>query len=169
MPVEKGVIYVIYLYMITGILVLISFLFSREKTIKAIKSAFLKMKKIFPAIAVMMVFVSILLFLIPEKMIIQYLGTNGRFSGVILASLVGSITLIPGFIAYPLCAILLKKGVTYMVLSAFTTTLMMVGIVTFPVEKAYFGTKVTIVRNGISFMIAICVAVATGIVFGELF
>jgi len=58
-----------------------------------------------------------------------------------MASFFGSITLMPGFIAFPLCGILLKKGVTYMVLSAFSTTLMMVGFVTFPLEKNILGLK----------------------------
>jgi len=56
-----------------------------------------------------------------------------------------------------------------MVLSAFTTTLMMVGILTFPIEKEYFGIKVTIIRNVISLFIALIVAVITGIFFGEIF
>jgi len=56
-----------------------------------------------------------------------------------------------------------------MVLSAFTTTLMMVGIITFPLEKEYFGVKVTVIRNTISFFIALIVAVITGIFFGEVF
>jgi uncharacterized membrane protein YraQ (UPF0718 family) len=86
-----------------------------------------------------------------------------------MASLFGSITIMPGFIAFPLSGILLNKGVPYMVLSAFTTTLMMVGILTYPVEKEYFGVKVTIIRNIISLFIALAVAMMTGIFFGEIF
>ena len=56
-----------------------------------------------------------------------------------------------------------------MVLSAFTTTLMMVGVFTYPIEKEYFGMKVTVTRNIISFFIAIIVALVTGIFFGEIF
>jgi hypothetical protein len=56
-----------------------------------------------------------------------------------------------------------------MVLSAFTTTLMMVGVLTYPVEKAYLGIRVTIMRNAVSFVIALIVAVITGFFFGELF
>jgi hypothetical protein len=55
-----------------------------------------------------------------------------------------------------------------MVLSAFANTLMMVGIVTAPLEKNYFGMKVTIARNAISFVIAIIVALMTGLFFGEI-
>ena len=54
-----------------------------------------------------------------------------------------------------------------MVLSAFTTTVMMVGIVTIPLERAYFGLKVTLARNLLSLAIALAVALVTGLVFGE--
>jgi uncharacterized membrane protein YraQ (UPF0718 family) len=74
----------------------------------------------------------------------------------------------PGFIAFPLCGILLKKGVSYMVLSAFSTSLMMVGILTYPVEKAYFGVRVTVIRNIISLLIAVFTALIIGLYFGEL-
>ena len=117
----------------------------------------------------MLILVSIILFLVPDKVILTYLGNNNKFIGIILASFFGSVTLMPGFIAYPLCGILLNKGVSYMVLSAFSTTLMMVGILTYPIEKEYFGTKVTIIRNLFSFFIAVIVALITGIFFGEIF
>ncbi len=89
--------------------------------------------------------------------------------GSIEVVVVPSLALIPGFIAFPLAGILLKQGIPYMVLSAFTTTLMMVGILTYPIEKAYFGMRVTIIRNVISFLISLIVALMTGILFGEVF
>ena len=158
-----------YLYIATGLAVLISFIANREKTLRAIKIAFKKFVTILPAFLNMLILVSIVLFLVPDKIISHYLGSNNIFTGVLLGSFFGSITLMPGFIAFPLCGILLKKGVLYMVLSAFTTTLMMVGVLTYPIEKEYLGTKVTIVRNVIGFFIALIVAVMTGIFFGEIF
>jgi len=157
-----------YLCIATGLAVLISAFLDRRKTVMALKIAWKKFAKIIPAILTMMILVSIILFLIPDTMISRYLGNNSRFVGVVFASTFGSIALMPGFIAYPLCGILLKKGVSYMVLAAFTTTLMMVGILTYPVEKEYFGVKVTIVRNVISFGIALIIALIIGICFGEL-
>lgn len=158
-----------YLYIATGLAVLISFIADSERTLKAFKMAVKKFVTILPAFLGMLILVSIVLFLIPDRVISQYLGSSNIFTGVLFASFLGSITLMPGFIAFPLCGILLKKGVLYMVLSAFTTTLMMVGILTYPIEKAYFGTKVTIMRNIISLFIALIVAVMTGIFFGEIF
>jgi uncharacterized membrane protein YraQ (UPF0718 family) len=157
-----------YTYTITGLILLISFIINKQKTIKAIKISFIKFKKIFPTFITMLIFVSIILFLFPDEVISNYLGNSSKFISVLLASFIGSITLMPGFVAFPLSGILLTKGVPYMVLSAFTTTLMMVGIITFPLEKEYFGVKVTVIRNTISFFIALIVAVITGILFGEI-
>jgi len=158
-----------YLYIITGLAILISLISSREKTLKAIKIAARRFVNILPAFLIMLVLVSIVLFLVPDKVIVNYLGSSNKFLGVLFASIFGSITLMPGFIAFPLCGILLKKAVPYMVLSAFTTTLMMVGVLTYPIEKEYFGVKVTILRNVISLVIALAVAVVTGIFFREIF
>ncbi len=147
---------------------MVSFLKDREKTLKALKISWKKFSGILPAFITMLILVSIILFAVPDKMIAEFLGNSNKTIGTIVASVFGSITLMPGFIAYPLCGILLKKGVSYMVLAAFSTTLMMVGVATYPIEKKYFGTKVTIMRNCLSFMIAISVAVAIGIFYGEL-
>lgn len=157
-----------YLLFITGLALLISFFVNREKTFRAVKIAFKKFINISPAFLTMLIIVSIVLFLVPDKIISNYLGNNNKFIGLILASFFGSITLMPGFVAFPLCGILLKKGVSYMVLSAFTTTLMMVGILTYPIEKEYFGVKVTIIRNVISLFIALIVALSIGFFFDEL-
>ncbi|NIA19020.1 MAG: hypothetical protein GWP07_01080 [Xanthomonadaceae bacterium] len=157
-----------YLYGATGLAVLISAILDRKKTATALKIAWRKFVAILPAFLIMLILVSIVLFLIPDTMISHYLGNDSRFIGIVFASSFGSITLMPGFVAYPLCGILLKKGVSYMVLAAFTTTLMMVGILTYPVEKEYFGVKVTIIRNAVSFVMALFIALVIGLCFGEL-
>ncbi len=80
-------------------------------------------------------------FFFPDEVISNYLGHSSKSISVCLASFFGSITIMAGFIAFPLSGILLTKGVPYVVLSAFTTTLMIVGILTYPIEKKYFGQK----------------------------
>ena len=159
----------IYLYIVTGLALVISLAANRRKTLQALKISGKRFVNILPAFVIMLILVSIVLFLVPDEIILNYLGSDNKFVGVLLASLIGSITLMPGFIAFPLCGILLTKGVLYMVLSAFTTTLMMVGVLTYPVEREYFGPRVTIIRNTISLLIALIVAVITGLFFGEIF
>ena len=158
-----------YLHIATGLVLLVSLIANRKKTLKAARIALKRFLTILPAFLSMLILGSVVLFLIPDTIISHYLGSSNIFTGVLSAALFGSITLMPGFVAFPLCGILLKKGVLYMVLSAFTTTLMTVGVLTFPIEKAYFGTKVTILRNTLSFLIALIVAVMTGVFFGEIF
>jgi len=158
-----------YLYIIAGIALLVSFAFSRERTLRAVKITVKRFITILPAFLTMIILVSIVLFLVPDEAIAHYLGGSDKFTGALFASFFGSVTLMPGFIAFPLCGILLEKGVAYMVLAAFSTTLMMVGVLTAPVEKEYLGIKVTIIRNVISFLIAIAIAVVIGISFGEIF
>ncbi len=157
------------MYVIAGLALLASFIANRGKTLKALKIAAKRFANILPAFLVMLVLISIVLFLIPDEMISRYLGTSNKSVGVLLAAILGSITLMPGFVAFPLSGILLQKGVAYTVIATFTTTLMMVGVLTYPIEKAYFGAKVTILRNAVGLLIALCVAVVIGIFFGEIF
>jgi len=158
----------VWFFYITGILLLISFLFDRSKTKRALIKAYQKFIFIAPPFLLMLIFVSVILFLFPQEKIIQYLNYGNRFFNVIVAALVGSITIIPGFVAFPLAGILRNSGVLYMVIASFTTTLMMVGILTFPIEVTYFGKKVTLIRNIISFVIALAVSLAIGIYFREI-
>lgn len=155
------------LYLLTAIALVVSFAVNKQKSVKALKMAWKKFFAVLPSLLNMLIMISVVLFLIPDTVISQYLGQENKSVALLLGAFFGSVTLIPGFIAFPLSGILLGKGVPYMVLSAFTTTLMIVGVLSFPVERAYFGTKVTIIRNTLSFCIAIAVALGTGVYFGE--
>ena len=135
---------------------------------KALKLAARRFAKILPAFLTILVLFSVGITLLPRPVIMRLLGTESGWLGVAIASGVGSVTLMPGFITFPLCRALREQGVPYMVLAAFSTTLMMVGVLTYPLETQYFGTKVTLVRNGVSLAIALIVAVVTGLVFGEI-
>jgi len=157
-----------FLY-VTGILLLISFFMDRSKTKKALVLAYQRFIFIFPSFLFMLILVSIILFLFPQERIMGYLNYRSNMVQVILAALIGSITAVPGFIAFPLAGILRNSGISYTTIAAFTTTLMMVGTITFPVEATYLGKKVALIRNLISFLIAIIVALLVGIYFGEIF
>ncbi len=157
-----------YLVVLTSAAIIISFIADRKKTVQGLKIAGRKFLAIAPSFLVMLILISVVLYLVPDKVIVHYLGAGNRIEAILLASFIGSITLMPGFIAYPLCGILLKRGVAYIVLGAFSTTLMMVGVLTYPVEKSYFGVKITILRNIASFIIALIVAFVIGVAFGEI-
>jgi len=159
----------VYLYVVTGLALAISAIADRRKTLVALKTAALRFWAILPAFAVMMACFSVSMFFFSDEVVVRVLGTQNRWSGLAAAAAVGSITLMPGFIAFPLCGELLARGASYMVLSAFSTTLMSVGVLTYPLERQYFGVKVTLVRNALAMLIGLTVAMVTGIVFQEFF
>lgn len=111
----------------------------------------------------MIVLFSVAITLLPHNVLMRLMGKESGWRGVAVASCLGSGALMPGFIAFPLCGALLDRGVPCMVLAAFSTTLMSVGVLTYPLERQYFGAKVTLVRNGISLLIALTVAVVAGL------
>ena len=159
----------IFIYIVTSLAVIASLIADLGKTVKAFEVAVKKMLKIAPAFLTMTILVSIVLYLVPDETISRYLGHENKVLGLLIAYALGSISLMPGFIAFPLCGMLLEKGVLYMILSGFSTTLMMVGVLTFPVERAYLGAKVAVLRNLIYLVIAVVVTIITGLCFGELF
>jgi uncharacterized membrane protein YraQ (UPF0718 family) len=141
---------------------------NRGKTLKALKIAGRKFLKIIPMILVFIIAVSVFLFFIPEDRIAEILEGQSRLAGTGVAAILGSIAFIPGFIVFPLCGLLREHGVSYTVLSAFTTTLMMVGVLSFGIEKEVLGWKLAAARNVSALAMALLAALATGLVFGEI-
>jgi len=151
-------------YGITVILLAASFFKDRKKTGLALRKAWKAFENILPQLLVVLLLVGLLLAVLNPGAISKLIGSDSGWYGVLLASVIGSITLIPGFIAFPTAAMLLAGGAGYMQIGAFVSTLMMVGIVTMPVEIKYFGKKVTILRNILAFAFSFLVALTIGLV-----
>jgi uncharacterized membrane protein YraQ (UPF0718 family) len=135
----------------------LSLLFDFGKTMKGIKKGLTMFLNLLPLLLLMLALISVVLFLIPNETLIRYMGKGSGIEGWAIAALLGSVALIPGFIAYPLCGILIKSGVAYTTIAVFITTLTMVGIVTLPLEAKFFGWKTSIIRNTLSFIAALLI------------
>ncbi len=157
----------IALYIVTGGALVVSFLFDPTKTLMGLKKGWMKFYKTLPNYLFLLMLISLIL-LVSEDFIIENLGQENVFLGVLFSLGIGSVTMMPGFIAYPLSRILLERGVPYMVITAFVTSLMLVGVVTYPLEKAYMGRKATILRNIMSFLVAAGISLIAGILYGEI-
>jgi len=158
----------IAIIILTVILTIISFFFDRKKTLKGIKKGTMMFLKILPTLMSVIILVSVVLYFVSDKVLIEYLGKDAGLGAYISASIIGSVSIIPGFIAYPLASILLKTGVSFSVLSVFITSLKMVGILTIPIEARFFGYKIAIIRNVLSFIGAILVGGTMAIIFNYL-
>lgn len=158
----------VVLYGVTIGLLGLSFVKDRKKTRQSLKKAVKAIEHILPEFLVVILLVGVLLALMDPQFINSLIGVDSGVWGVILALLVGSVTLIPGFVAFPTAAMLLQGGAGYMQIGAFVSSLMMVGVVTFPVEKRYFGLRLTVQRNLLALLFSIVVALGIGLVMGEL-
>jgi uncharacterized membrane protein YraQ (UPF0718 family) len=156
------------LYSVTVALLGISYFKDRDKTKRALLKALKALENILPQFLVVILLVGMLMALFDAEAITSLIGIDSGVFGVVLSLLVGSVTLIPGFVAFPTAAMLLQGGAGYTQIGAFISSLMMVGVVTFPVEKRYFGVKLTLLRNVFAFLFSIVVALAIGMVMGEL-
>ncbi|SEF64699.1 Predicted permease [Caloramator fervidus] len=152
----------LFLYILTFLLLILSYLKDKQKTQKALLKAWKSFENILPEFLGVLMLVGILLAVLNPQIISKIIGKESGILGVILAAIVGSITLIPGFVAFPTAAMLLKSGAGYTQIAAFVSTLMMVGVVTMPVEIKYFGKKITILRNLLAFIFSFIVAFIIG-------
>lgn len=151
-----------------GLIIILMFI-DRQRTLLGIKKGIKKIMKNAPVFINMIILVSISLYFFSDELILRYLGDTNIVQSILLALGIGSITFMPGFVVFPLAGLLLEKGVSYVVLAAFTTSMMMVGVLTFQIERKYFGTKLTIIRNLMGLLMAIIVSGVIGIVLGGLF
>ncbi|MEA4972996.1 hypothetical protein SDC9_96392 [bioreactor metagenome] len=154
--------YIFYGLAIT--MLILSFVKDKKKTKLALKKAWKSFENILPEFLVVVLLVGILLAVLNPQVISKIIGSESGWFGVMLAAIIGSITLIPGFVAFPTAAILLNNGAGYMQIAAFISTLMMVGIVTLPVEIKYFGKKTSVLRNILAFLFSFIVSLIIGIV-----
>lgn len=149
------------LFVLTGVLLIVSYMKSPQKTKKALKIAWKSFVRILPMMLTIIGLIGLMLtFISPET--IKFVFSNQHWWSTSLAALLGSITLMPAFIAFPLAASLLREGAGLMPIAAFVTTLTMVGIVSAPMEISIFGKRYTFLRNVLSFVAAIIIALIMG-------
>lgn len=153
----------IFLIIAVGLTVA-SIIKNKKKTFAAMKKSKSMMGNMLGEIIAIIFLIGLLLTLIPPETIKSALGSANTFLSTIVGALVGSITLIPAFVAFPLVGSLVDAGASIIPAVAFLTTLTMVGVVTFPLEKKEFGTKFALTRNILSFGFAIVIALVMGVI-----
>lgn len=152
------------LYSVTALALVVSFCKNRQKTRQALKKAWKAFENILPQFLSILLLIGLILAVLDESVISRLLGAESGVFGMAIAAVVGAITLIPGFIAFPLAASLLSAGAGYGQIAMFLTTLMMVGVVTIPLETTYFGKRLTLERNLFAFIYAVIASCMLGAV-----
>lgn len=136
----------------------------KDKTVKAMKKSKAMMGSMLGQIVAIIFLIGLVLAFVPTEMIQSILGGDTPLRSTLLGALIGSVTLIPAFVAFPLIGSMLAAGADMVPAVAFLTTLTMVGVVTFPLERREFGKKFALARNLLSFVLAMGIALVMGVV-----
>ena len=148
------------LYALTAILLGISWMLDRGKTLRALRQGWKSLVGILPPMMTVTLLASGAVALTPPETLGALLGEQSGVLGALGASLVGSLTLIPGFVAFPLAKTLLDGGAGIPQIAVFLSTLMMVGVVTFPLESRIFGVPLALARNVLAYGFSLLVGAA---------
>ncbi|MEA1875062.1 MAG: permease [Bacteroidota bacterium] len=157
----------IVVFIINGIAIIgliIAFIVSKEKAIKSLKIAGKSFFKILPIIFIIILVIGLFLGFVSPDQISRFVGEQSGIGGVLLIGIVGALMHIPSLISFPLGASILENGGSITAVAAFITTLTMIGIITLPLEIKELGKKMALLRNGLSFVIAIIIAVIMGVI-----
>ncbi len=154
---------IITIYGLLAVCLVASLIKSKEKTKKAFKIAGKALLKTAPSLLTVLGIVGLTLGILTPEIISRLVGADAGFAATIIAAGIGAITLIPSLVAFPLAGSLLRSGATVMTISAFVTTLVMVGVVTAPMEIKALGKKFTLLRNGLGLIAALIIAGIMGV------
>ncbi len=152
------------LYLAAGAMLVISFRKDRQKTRMALKKGWKSFETILPMFLLVLLLTGMALAWLDQATIARLVGAESGWWGLAITGVIGSITLIPAFAAYPMAGELLRAGAGHAPITMFITTLMIVGLVTLPLEKQFLG-KTAYLRNGLGLLYSLVLALIMGWIF----
>lgn len=154
----------IILLVVTVIFFIWSLIKDKKKSIESLKIAKKLFLSMFAEVFALLALIALFLSWVPDTVIKKLLGNSNEFISVLFGTGIGTITIIPAFVAFPLAGSLFNSGASLIAIAAFISTLTMVGFVTMPIEIRYFGKKFTFTRNAVSIVAAVLIALGMGVV-----
>lgn len=134
----------------------------RTRTATALRAACRSGLSLLPSLLALTAGVGCTLALVPPAAIARLFQSHGVFGFFLLAGL-GALMTIPGPIAYPLAGSLHRMGASLGALASFITTLTMVGILSAPLEVKAFGRRFTLLRQGMTLLLALLIGAMMGV------
>lgn len=151
------------LYGVTAVLLAISYVKDRNKTMLSLKRAWKMFLNVLPQFISILFLAGLLLAAVSPETIQYVIGAQSGFRGMLTAALLGAVTLVPVLVAFPVAARLLQNGAGVTQTAVFISTLTMVGFVTLPMEIKYLGKKVAVLRNALAFLFSFAAAFLIGV------
>ena len=151
------------LYGLTALALALSYAKNPAGTRQGVRLGLRSLVNLAPTLLGMVALVALGLALLPPDTLSDLFHRSGLAGFAVIAT-VGSLVSMPAPVAFPLAGSLMRLGVSLPSLAAFITTLTMVGVVTAPLEVAHFGRRFTLVRQVLSFLLALSVGALMGVV-----
>ncbi|MFP4566925.1 MAG: permease [Spirochaetaceae bacterium] len=118
----------------------------------------LEMISILPAIVVL---IGLFAVFTPKQMVADYIGHASGLKGFLLAALLGSLPTGPLYVAFPLAAAMLSKGVRVATIIAFLTGWACIKLPQEMVELQFMGLEFTLVRLTLTLIAAVVMGLIT--------
>lgn len=154
------------LYTLATLLCVISFFKDKEKTKQALIKACKSLENIMPQFLSIIIIVGLILAFVDTDTISKLIGSESGFLGIFLSTVIGSIVMVPTFVAFSTANTLLNSGAGYAQVAALVSTLTFVGVMTFTLEAKYIGKKAAFYRNFFAFLFSFIVAFFIGGILG---
>ncbi len=153
-----------------GIIVVLSYIYaikkSKSNSKKAFKKGGVQFLKQLPMLISIFLIVGLFNEFVPKSVVMAFVGKGNETLSILSSAIFGTIVMGPVSSAYPLGALLLKKGATLTATAIFLNSWVMVGFVTIPYEISVFGRRFTLTRNILAFVGAIVIGILTGWALG---
>jgi len=126
---------------------------TKQAAIKTINS----FKQTFPILIGVLLFVALIITAIPKSFYTK-IFTGNTITDPLIGAIFGSIVAGNPLTSYVIGGELLKQGISLIAITAFILAWVTVGVVQFPAEILMLGKRFALVRNLVSFIMAIIIA-----------
>lgn len=133
-----------------------------EKAIAAAKIGSKQLISILPMFVAVFGLVGLFAVFVPPSLIEQWMGASSGAQSLFVGALVGSVAAGPPPVAFPIAAGLLAGGAWMPAVAAFIVSWVLVGVASLPFEAKLFGWRFALLRNGLSFLVAMAIGLVMG-------
>jgi uncharacterized membrane protein YraQ (UPF0718 family) len=142
------------IYLIIALfLLLVSFFKDKGKTREVLKVVYKTTLTVFPVLFMIFILMGTISVFVSKETIAHWLGSGSGVWGILIGELVGAFALVQPAAVFPFSGMLLNKGASYATIFAFVSTAILIGVSTLPAEIKFFGKRITIVRNLLTFFV----------------
>ncbi len=135
----------------------------RQKIATSLKVARTNLARMLPLLLAIFGLIGLFQEFAPPDLVSRYLSASSGALALLISTLAGSVSIGPPLAAYPIAETLLASGAWPPTIAAFILSWITVGVITLPFEATVFSWRFALMRNGISFVMAMVSGLLLGV------